>query len=254
VSAPEPIPAWHGDQVTSALLTWDEYAAEWSALHGGYDPSRTSPVVRGWLRLAYAGGRLLGRVGVGPTAVTAAGLVICLVVPLVAAQGPAGLLVGAALVLLAGVADGLDGAVAVVTKRVSRLGYVYDSLADRLGEAAWLAAFWLVGVPGPLVVAGGAASWLHEYLRARAAGAGMPGVGVVTVAERSVPRGVDGRRGHRRRGGVAAVRGDRPGTAAGAGPPGAVRSGLTGQSSSPTTPEPARITTPIVMNTPGTIQ
>ena len=184
MSAPEPIPAWHGDQVTSALLTWDEYAAEWSALHGGYDPSRTSPVVRGWLRLAYAGGRLLGRVGVGPTAVTAAGLVICLVVPLVAAQGPAGLLVGAALVLLAGVADGLDGAVAVVTKRVSRLGYVYDSLADRLGEAAWLAAFWLVGVPGPLVVAGGAASWLHEYLRARAAGAGMPGVGVVTVAER----------------------------------------------------------------------
>ena len=170
--------------MTSALLTWDEYAAEWSALHGGYDPSRSSRVVRGWLRLAYAGGRTLGRLGVGPTAVTAAGLLICLGVPLVAASGPAGLLAGAALVLVAGVADGLDGAVAVVTKRVSRLGYMYDSLADRLGEAAWLVAFWLAGAPGPLVVVAGAASWLHEYIRARAAGAGMPGVGVVTVAER----------------------------------------------------------------------
>ena len=170
--------------MTSAPLTWDEYSAEWSALHGGYDPSRTSPVVRGWLRLAYTGGRFLGGLGVGPTAVTAAGLLICLGVPLAAAQGPVGLLAGAALVLLAGVADALDGAVAVVTQRVSRLGYVYDSLADRLGEAAWLAAFWLAGAPGPLVVAGGAACWLHEYIRARAAGAGMAGVGVVTVAER----------------------------------------------------------------------
>lgn len=170
--------------MTSAPLTWDEYTAAWSELHGGYDPSRTSPFVRGWLRLAYAGGRLLGRLGVRPTAVTMAGLLICLGVPLVATLGPVGMLAGAALVLLAGVADALDGAVAVVTGRVSRLGYVYDSLADRLGEAAWLTAFWLAGAPGPLVVAGGAACWLHEYLRSRAAGAGMRGVGVVTVAER----------------------------------------------------------------------
>lgn len=165
-------------------LTWHEYAAAWSQLHGGFDPLGTTPVVRGWLRLAYAGGCLLGRLHVAPTAVTAAGLVICLLVPVAALRGPAGLLGAAALVLLAGVADALDGAVAVVTGRVSRLGFVYDSVADRLGEAAWLAAFWVAGAPGPLVVAGGAACWLHEYLRARAAGAGMRGVGVVTVGER----------------------------------------------------------------------
>jgi CDP-diacylglycerol--glycerol-3-phosphate 3-phosphatidyltransferase len=165
-------------------LTWHEYAAAWSQLHGGFDPLRTSPVVRGWLRLAYAGGSLLGRLRVGPTAVTVAGLLICLSVPVAARLGPAGLLAGAGLVLLAGVADALDGAVAVVTGRVSRLGFVYDSLADRVGEAAWLTAFWLAGAPGPLVVVGGATCWLHEYLRARAAGAGMRGVGVVTVGER----------------------------------------------------------------------
>lgn len=165
-------------------LTWDEYAAAWSRLHGGFDPLRTSVVVRGWLRLAYAGGRLLGRLRVAPTAVTGAGLLICVAVPLVARRGPSGLLAGAVLVLLAGVADALDGAVAVVTGRVTRLGFVYDSVADRLGEAAWLAAFWVAGAPGPLVVAGGAVCWLHEYLRARAAGAGMRGVGAVTVGER----------------------------------------------------------------------
>jgi CDP-diacylglycerol--glycerol-3-phosphate 3-phosphatidyltransferase len=167
-----------------AGLTWDEYAEAWSALHGGFDPLRTSPVVRGWLRLAYAAGTLLGRIGVGPTAVTAIGLLICLGVPLAAAQGPVGLFVAAGLVLLGGIADALDGAVAVVTGKVSRLGFVYDSVADRLGEAAWLTAFWLAGAPGLLVVVGGGACWLHEYLRARSAGAGMRGVGVVTVGER----------------------------------------------------------------------
>ena len=55
--------------------------------------------------------------------------------------------------LLAAVADSVDGAVAVVTGRTTRLGYVYDSVADRLGEVAWLLAFWLVGAPGGLVVA-----------------------------------------------------------------------------------------------------
>jgi phosphatidylglycerophosphate synthase len=170
--------------LSGSPLSWDEYATAWSSLHGGFDPNGTSPVVRGWLRLAYTGGRLLGRLGVGPTAVTAAGLVLCLAVPYSAAQGPVGLLIGAGLVLLAGAADALDGAVAVVTGKVSRIGFVYDSVADRLGELAWLAAFWLAGAPGLLVVAGGATSWLHEYVRARSAGAGMRGVGVVTVAER----------------------------------------------------------------------
>jgi phosphatidylglycerophosphate synthase len=170
--------------LSAAPRTWDEYATAWSSLHGGVDPMGTAPLVRGWLRLAYGGGRLLARTGIGPTAVTAAGLLLCVAVPFVAARGPVGMVLGAALVLLAGIADALDGAVAVVTGRVTRLGFVYDSVADRLGEAAWLAAFWLAGAPGLLVVAGGGVCWLHEYIRARSAGAGMRGVGQVTVGER----------------------------------------------------------------------
>jgi phosphatidylglycerophosphate synthase len=165
-------------------VTWEEYAAAWSQLHGGFGPATASPLIRGWVRLAYRGGSLLARLRIGPGAVTAAGLLLCIAVPFAAALGSGGLLAGGVIVLLASVADGLDGAVAVVTGQVSRAGFVYDSVADRVGEAAWLAAFWVAGAPGWLVVAAGAVSWLHEYVRARAAAAGMTGIGVVTVGER----------------------------------------------------------------------
>ncbi len=165
-------------------MTWQEYAAAWSRLHGGFDPEAAAPVVRGWIRLAYRGGSVLGRMRVSPTTVTAFGLLLCLAVPFAALLGRTGLLLGALLVLLAGFADALDGAVAVVTDRTSRLGFVYDSVADRLGELAWLAAFWVAGVPGWLAAAGVATSWLHEYVRARAAAGGMEGLGIVTLGER----------------------------------------------------------------------
>jgi phosphatidylglycerophosphate synthase len=165
-------------------LNWDEYAATWARLHGGFDPRGASPVVRGWLRMAYLGGALLGRIRVSPTVVTVVGLLLCACVPVAAARSTSGAIVGAGFVLLASVADSVDGAVAVVTVRTSRLGYVYDSVADRVGEALWLAAFWLVGAPGALVVIAGSLSWLHEYVRARAVSAGMKEIGAVTLGER----------------------------------------------------------------------
>ena len=165
-------------------MTWDEYAAAWARLHGGFDPRSASSVVRGWVRIAYRAGSWLGSRHIGPAAVTTAGLVLCLAVPAAVLPDRWGLLLAALLVLLAAFADGLDGAVAVITGKASRLGYVYDSVADRVGELAWLLAFWLVGATGLLVVAAGSASWLQEYMRARATAAGMDEIGVVTVAER----------------------------------------------------------------------
>jgi phosphatidylglycerophosphate synthase len=162
-------------------VTWEEYASAWSALHGGFDPEKASFLVRGWVRLAWRGGSALARLRVGPSAVTTLGLLLCVLVPVVALVSPvaAGLVV-----LLASFADGLDGAVAVVSGRATRIGYVYDSVADRLGEAAWLVALWVAGAPAWLAVAAGGVSWLHEYVRARAASAGMQEIGVVTVGER----------------------------------------------------------------------
>ena len=166
-------------------MLWDDYAGAWSRLHGGFDPRQANFLVRGWVRIAYAVGSWLGRRRVGPMAVTTAGLLICFLVPAsVLLLDRPGVFLAAVLVLVAALADGLDGAVAVLTGRTTRLGYVYDSVADRLGELAWLVAFWLAGAPGWLVVTAGAASWLQEYARARATAAGMAEIGVVTVSER----------------------------------------------------------------------
>ncbi|GII22036.1 CDP-alcohol phosphatidyltransferase family protein [Planosporangium mesophilum] len=162
------------------MKTWDEYALAWRELHGGYDPRTGSVFVRGWLRFAYTVARIAVRGGATPAVVTGVGVALSLGVP-VAARLP---LLAAALVALSAVADSVDGAVAVLTGRASRAGYVYDSLADRVSEACWLVALWLLGAPGWLLLCCGGLSWLHEYVRARAAVAGMSEVGVVTVAER----------------------------------------------------------------------
>jgi CDP-diacylglycerol--glycerol-3-phosphate 3-phosphatidyltransferase len=121
-----------------------------------------------------------------PDAITVVGLLLSAAVPVVVLFGGWWLLAAAGLVLASAVADSADGAVAILTGRTSRLGAFTDAMADRLSEAAWLLALWLAGVPGILVAVCGALSWLHEYARARAAAAGMSGVGVVTVAERPI--------------------------------------------------------------------
>lgn len=165
------------------LLSWDGYAATWASLHGGYDPRRASGWVRGWLRMAYGIGRVLAVIRVKPTAVTVAGLVLNIGVPLAALLSGAWLAAG--LLLLASVADTVDGAIAVLTRRTTRLGFLYDALADRLAEVCWLTAFWVLGAPVPLLVICGAVAWLHEYTRARAVAVGLTAVASMTSGERT---------------------------------------------------------------------
>jgi CDP-diacylglycerol--glycerol-3-phosphate 3-phosphatidyltransferase len=165
-------------------LSWDEYSARWSSLHGGVDPRKSSAYIGGWLRIAYGTGRVLAGTGISPAGVTALGLVFGLAVPFVVLPGGVWLFAAAALVFLSALADSADGAVAIISGHTSRIGAFYDAMADRVTEAAWLVALWLLGVPGVLVAFCAGLVYLHEYARARAALSGMPGVGVVTVAER----------------------------------------------------------------------
>nr|WP_203928606.1 CDP-alcohol phosphatidyltransferase family protein [Virgisporangium ochraceum] len=166
------------------LTDWNGYARQWSALHGGYDPRTAGIFVRGWLRIAYVVARPLASAGVHPSTVTSAGVVVAAGVPAVASLGPWWGPLGALLVLLGAVADSADGALALVAGRETRLGQVYDSVADRVTEAAWLVALFLLGAPGWLVCGCLAVTWLHEYVRARATVAGMSDIGAVTVGER----------------------------------------------------------------------
>jgi phosphatidylglycerophosphate synthase len=169
----------------SELPGWDGYYTRWSAAHGGYDPRTAPALVRGWLRLGHALGVILVRAGVrSPNAVTTLGLLFSAGVPVSAALLPAGAFWAAVLVLCSAFADTIDGVLAVLANRASRLGQVYDSTADRLSEAAWLLAFAVLGAPAWLTVLTGGVMWLHEYVRARASVAGMTDIGTVTIAER----------------------------------------------------------------------
>lgn len=158
-----------------------EYLERWTALHGGVP---ATGLVGGWLAMAHALARPLVRLRVGPDGVTLLGLLLAALALWPAAAGGRAALLVALVVTAAGVADNLDGAVAVMTDRVTRAGAVLDAVCDRLADAVFVGCLWLLGAPGPLVVAGGALAWLHEYLRSRAVAAGVDEVGVVSVSER----------------------------------------------------------------------
>jgi CDP-diacylglycerol--glycerol-3-phosphate 3-phosphatidyltransferase len=163
------------------VLSRDEYLAEWSRWHGGTDPA-ANRLVHGWLSASHALARRVA--SVPPLAATALGLLVAVAaVPVAWLQGPwlilAGVLVG-----LSGPLDSLDGALAISTGRASRRGFVLDSVADRLTEAAYAAALWAAGAPGWLAAAFGALCWLPDYLRARAGQAGVAATGALSVWER----------------------------------------------------------------------
>lgn len=165
----------------SLVLGQRDYLRRWSTLHGG---AKASGLVGWWLRLSYRLGRPLAARRVPPDAVTVAGLLVSGAVVAVAAAGGRWVLLAVVAVALAGLLDNLDGAVAVISGRTSSWGYVLDSVCDRLSDAAYAAALWVVGAPGWCCVLAGGLSGLQEYLRARAAAAGVSEVGVVSVAER----------------------------------------------------------------------
>ena len=168
----------------AAVPGLDGYFDRWRAVHGGYDPREGSVWVRGWLATMYRMARPLAGMGVAPHALTAWNVWLSVAAVVAAIEGGSWLLVAGFLVLSSGVADSLDGAVAVLTDRATRWGYVVDSVADRVGDVLLLVALFAAGAPAWLAALCGVALLLLEYLRARAANAGATEIGTVTVGER----------------------------------------------------------------------
>ena len=122
------------------------------------------------------------RVSVPPMVVTVAGLLLAGGVPALCVPAGRWVFLAAGLVLLSGILDNLDGAIAVLHDRGSRFGGVVDSLADRLADTAYFLALWLLGAPGWLAGSAAGAAFLQEYLRARAES--LARMDIVTVSER----------------------------------------------------------------------
>ena len=164
-------------------FTRDEYFERWSQLHGGYDP-RSSRWALGWLTGIHVLAKPFAALRIPPDLITVLGVLVAGAAAWLASLGGRWCLAAAAVVVLSGITDNLDGAVAVMTGRTTRWGYVLDSVVDRVSDGLYLVALWLAGAPASACVVAGALMALQEYARARAGAAGMSEVGVVTVWER----------------------------------------------------------------------
>jgi phosphatidylglycerophosphate synthase len=161
------------------------YLANWSALHGDYQPRRGGLVWR-YLSLMYAVASPLARLRISPDAVTLGALVMSGAAPLLVLQepGPVRLVVAGAIIGITGLLDGVDGAVAVLQHRTSLWGSVLDSLADRCTELLYLLTLYLLGAPWQALLVAAVVTFLQEYLRARAGLVGLTDITTVTLSER----------------------------------------------------------------------
>jgi len=140
-------------------------------------------------RIAEAVAKLLARTGVSPNVLTLVGFVLNVLVAIVLASGS--LRLGGILLLLAGLFDTLDGALARVTRASSRFGAFLDSTLDRYSEAALLFGLLFeatrrrdapVELLTFVVIVG---SLMVSYCRARAEGLGLDcEVGIAPRPER----------------------------------------------------------------------
>ena len=136
--------------------------------------------------------RILSRSRITPNTLTFINLALNIIAAYVIATGY--FLLGGVLVLVSGLFDLLDGALARFTKQTTKFGAILDSTVDRISEAAILCGLliWYIPQEGTslkivlifLVLIG---SFLVSYIRARAEGLGWQcQVGLFTRAERII--------------------------------------------------------------------
>jgi CDP-diacylglycerol--glycerol-3-phosphate 3-phosphatidyltransferase len=135
---------------------------------------------------------ILSKSGITPNALTFINLALSIAAAYVIATGH--LVLGGVLVLVSGLFDLLDGALARFTKQTTKFGAILDSTVDRISEAATLCGLliWYVPQEGAnlkivLIFVVLIGSFLVSYIRARAEGLGWQcQVGLFTRAERVI--------------------------------------------------------------------
>lgn len=142
-------------------------------------------------RITLPVGRAVGRVGIRPDHLTAAGLVFAAGATVAVGSGHLG--IGAGLFIAAALPDMLDGAVAKASGSASARGAFFDSVADRVTDMAILGgiAYFLAGRDGGraamLPMAAMAVGVLVSYERARAESLGYTAKGgLMERAERTI--------------------------------------------------------------------
>ena len=132
--------------------------------------SLLSPIVDGIARVFV-------KLGFSPSGLTVIGVLVACVAAALIARGM--LAAGGVVVLVAGVFDLFDGAVARMTNRATKFGALFDSVMDRVSEAVvLLGLLWFYLEDGEqlgavLVYVSIVGSTMVSYVRARAEGLGI---------------------------------------------------------------------------------
>jgi CDP-diacylglycerol--glycerol-3-phosphate 3-phosphatidyltransferase len=131
-------------------------------------------------RLAEPVGRVVAKTGVPPNLLTILGFLINVGVAWMISRGPSLFTIAGGLILVAGIFDLLDGAVARGTNRATRFGALLDSTMDRLSEAVLLFGLlwyyvWQQDASTEIILIFTAVvgSLCISYVRARAEGLGL---------------------------------------------------------------------------------
>jgi phosphatidylglycerophosphate synthase len=161
----------------------DEFFAQWSALHGG---AKIEGIVKIWLGISFQCARALSKLHVSPNFLTLFGVFTSISLYLLLLDNPGSYFFALLLLAISLAADGIDGSLALVSKKGSRAGANLDALADRISESFWALALYLIGGDYRLVLAAWLISSIQEYIRARSAGLGLRDIGIVTICERPV--------------------------------------------------------------------
>ena len=156
----------------------NEFFTTWSNLHGG---AKIEGIVKTWLQISYASAQFLSKLRVTPNLLTFAGLFFAIALWQFANSWAAALFLVLSLFF-----DGIDGSLAILQKKTSKFGAFTDSFVDRISEVFWALALYKLGAPASLVFVALLATFIQEYLRARAGGLGHEEVGIVTICERPV--------------------------------------------------------------------
>jgi len=159
-------------------MSREEFFSTWSDLHGN---AKISGIVKAWLSISYLIVKPISRVRITPNILTMFGLFFGVILFLTANTSWASVLL-----ILSLICDGIDGSLAILTKKSTKWGAILDSVVDRLTEIFWVLALYKIGADLKLLVLVLLTASLQEYVRARSAGLGVSEVGIVTFAERPV--------------------------------------------------------------------
>ncbi len=128
---------------------------------------------------------LLAAIGIGPNTITICSLIVSAIAFLTMYYWRS-IPLFLAMMLLSGLLDALDGALARLTGKVTRFGAFLDSTTDRLSDTFYILSYLSLGINSLLIGFLLSFSLLISYTRSRAESLGikMEGVGIIERAER----------------------------------------------------------------------